>query len=273
MIGWILSILIGITVFVGLFSIRIIPQYEKGVRFRLGKYKDNLDAGLNFVIPIIDEVENVDLRQQTFELRPQHVMTKDQVNLKIDGAIFFKITEPEKTILNVQDLQEQLEIKATAELKEIISNKTMSESLIKREDIARTLLAKMEKAVNDEENKTIKSEKKDWGVHIISVQINNIELPTELIRAMSKQAEAEREREARVTKARGEEEASEILKKASERYGSNPAMIKLRELQTFQEIGVENNTLMIVIPETMANSNGNWVIPLGEKELQKKNEK
>ena len=118
-------------------SIKIINQYERGVRFTLGKYSGIMSPGLNFIIPIIQTFRRVDIRQTTLELPAQEVMTKDQVNLKIDGVVFYIIREPEKVILNVENLSEQLEAKASSELKEIIGNKTMKESLSDREDIAK----------------------------------------------------------------------------------------------------------------------------------------
>src|SRR3989344_6139924 len=246
-------------------SIKIINQYERGVRFTLGKYSGIMTPGLNFIIPIIQTFRRVDIRQTTLELPAQEVMTKDQVNLKIDGVVFYIIREPEKVILNVENLSEQLEAKASSELKEIIGNKTMKESLSDREDIAKKLLGMLNEAIDDKNAK----EKKDWGVEVKAVQINNIELPKELIRAMSKQAEAVQEKEARVTKAQGEFEASKKFFEASKVYENSQSALRLRELQTFQEIGTEKNTLMMVIPSTMTGGDGKWVLPLGLNELKK----
>ncbi len=192
-------------------------------------------------------------------------MTKDQVNLKIDGVVFYRIIEPEKVVLNVENLEEQLEAKASSELKEIIGNKTMKESLSDREDIAKKLLLMLNEAIDDKGAK----EQKDWGIEVKAVQINNIELPKELIRAMSKQAEAVQEKEARITKAQGEFEASRKFNEASKLYEGSPSALRLRELQTFQEIGTEKNTLMMVIPSTMTAGDGKWVLPMGLNELQR----
>jgi len=170
-------------------------------------------------------------------------MTKDKVNLRIDGIVFFSVTSPEKSVLNVVDLYKQLTAKATSELKEITGKMSMSESLSQRDEIAKRLKEQLDIAVKENESG------KGWGIEIQGVQINNLELPKELIRAMSKQAEAEREKEARITKADGEYEASKKFGEASKIYQQNPSAIRLRELQTYQEIGTEQNTLMIVIPE------------------------
>jgi regulator of protease activity HflC (stomatin/prohibitin superfamily) len=262
-----LLILAIIVVIIIISSLKVINQYERGVKFTLGKYSKIMNPGLNFVIPLFQSYRRVDIRQTTINLPPQEVMTKDQVNLKIDGVVFYSVIEPEKVILNVEDLRSQLEAKASSELKEIIGNKTMKESLSDREDIAKKLLNMLNEAIEDKNSR----DRKDWGIEVKGVQINNIELPHELIRAMSKQAEAEREKEARITKADGEFQASKKFGEASQIYRANPEELRLRELQTFQEIGTEHNTLMMVIPSTMANADGNWVLPIGANELNKRN--
>lgn len=260
-------IILAFIVLVLLSGLKVINQYERGVRFTLGKYTGIMTPGLNFLVPIIQSYRRVDTRQTTIDLDPQSVMTKDQVNLTIDGVVFYTVKEPEKVILNVEDLRTQLSDKASSELKEIIGNMSMSESLQERDKIAKELLSQLNDAIEDKSAKDAKS-KKDWGIDIKAVQINNINLPTELIRAMSKQAEAEREKLARVIKAQGELDASKKFEDAAKIYRNNPEAMKLRELQTFQEIGTERNTLMIVIPSSMANSSGNFVLPMGMEQLR-----
>lgn len=261
---WPIALIVLIIILV---SLKVINQYERGVKFTLGKYRGIMEPGLRLVFPIVQSYRRVDVRQTTINLPPQEVMTKDQVNLKIDGVVFYVIKEPEKVILNVENLEHQLEAKASSELKEIIGNKTMKESLSDRMDIANTLLSMLNDAIEDKSSK----DKKDWGIEVKAVQINNIELPRELIRAMSKQAEAEREKEARITKALGEFEASKKFGEASKVYEQNSSALRLRELQTFQEIGTEHNTLMMVIPSTMANADGKWTLPMLMNEARKDN--
>jgi regulator of protease activity HflC (stomatin/prohibitin superfamily) len=260
-IAWVIGLIILAIIVV---SLKVINQYERGVKFTLGKYTGIMNPGLRLVFPLVQNYRRVDTRQTTINLPAQEVMTKDQVNLKIDGVVFYVVKEPEKVILNVENLEHQLEAKASSELKEIIGNKTMKESLSDRMDIANTLLSMLNDAIEDKSSK----DKKDWGIEVKAVQINNIELPRELIRAMSKQAEAEREKEARITKALGEYEASKKFGEASKVYEQNSSALRLRELQTFQEIGTEHNTLMMVIPSTMANADGKWVLPMGVNELK-----
>ncbi len=263
MIGW-----IGVLILVfSLFGIRVINQYERGVKFTLGKYSGIMNPGLNWIFPIIQSKITIDIRQRTVDLSKQDVMTKDQVNLAIDGVVFYAVEEPEKVVLNVENLREQLINKATSELKEIIGNLSMSESLSQREKIAKELAKKLDDAVKD---RGTKGSDKDWGIVIKAVQINNIELPKELVRAMAKQAEAEREKIARATKAEGEYEASKKFKEASMMYKGNPTALRLRELQTYQEIGTENNTMVMVIPTDMVTSgNANWILGLADKPKKK----
>ncbi len=267
MIPIIVWVIAGIVLAIIMVSLKVINQYQRGVKFTLGKYTGIMNPGLRLVFPLIQSYRRVDIRQTTINLPAQEVMTKDQVNLKIDGVVFYVVKEPEKVILNVENLEHQLEAKASSELKEIIGNKTMKESLSDRMDIANTLLSMLNDAIEDKSSK----DKKDWGIEVKAVQINNIELPRELIRAMSKQAEAEREKEARITKALGEFEASKKFGEASKVYEQNSSALRLRELQTFQEIGTEHNTLMMVIPSTMANADGKWVLPMMMNEVKKDN--
>lgn len=264
MIEYIISTIVIIFILLLFSTFKIINQYERGVRFTLGKYSGLMTPGLNILIPIFQTMVKVDIRQMTIDLPPQDVMTEDKVNLRIDGLVFYTIEQPEKAVLNVKDLKYQLTGKATSELKEILGKMTMSESLNQRDKISEELLKQLNKAIKDEHGG------KDWGLNIRAVQINNIELPKELVRAMSKQAEAEREKEARVTKAQGELEASKKFKEASNMFNGNPIALRLRELQTYQEIGTEHNTLMMVIPETMVNSNSNWLLAAGLNEAKKK---
>ena len=228
-------------------GIKIIAQYHRAVRLRFGKYKDTLDPGLKWIIPGVDQIRRIDIRQRTIDLKPQEVLSKDSVNLKIDGVVFYTIEEAEKSMLNVENLEVQLEAKATSELKEIIGSMDMQGALTKREEIAKKLKTKINEAIKDDKTE---GSQKDWGTIVKAIQINNIELPKELIRAMAKAAEAEREKTARVTKAQGEQEASQKLQDAAKIYSKFPEAMRLRELQTYQEIGAEHNSLIIVAPET-----------------------
>jgi regulator of protease activity HflC (stomatin/prohibitin superfamily) len=254
--GLILYCVVGIIAFYCLCGIRIINQVERGVKFTLGKYSGVMEPGLNWIAPIFQSRVTVDIRQRTIDLEKQEVMTKDKVNLGIDGVVFYTVEQPDQAVLHVSDLRDQLRYKAESELKEIMGDMTMTEGLSNRDKIAAKLKERLNEAIADV--------KKPWGVEIKAIQINNLQLPDSLVRAMAKQAEAEREKEARVTKAEGERTAAKIFAEASSLFKDNPIALRLRELQTYQEIGTEHNTLMMVIPETMCNSgDGKWLIPTG----------
>jgi len=139
----------------------------------------------------------------------------------------------------------------------------MQDSLTKRDFIGKELMTRLNEAINDDKSA---GPKKDWGIVVKTVQINNIELPESLVRAMAKQAEAEREKEARLTKATGEKDAAKQFAEAAIIFKSNPEALRLRELQTYQEIGAEQNSLMIVIPSTM---DSKWTLPLGKDLMDK----
>jgi regulator of protease activity HflC (stomatin/prohibitin superfamily) len=250
----------------GLFFIsgfRIINQYERGVKFTLGKYSGILEPGLTWVVPFVQWVVNVDTRQNALELRPQDVMTKDQVNLRIDGVVFYSVEQPEQSILNVANVSSQLHEKATSELKEIVGHMTLTEALGGRDKIATALKFQMTKAIEDSESE--KTKRKPWGIVVRGIQINNIELPQTLVRAMAKEAEAEREKKAIVIRAIGEEEAAKKYSEAAAQYEKAPKALRLRELKTYEEIGKENNTMMIVIPSEMALGDGKWLLPFANE--------
>ena len=236
-IGIVLVLLLLVVVFI-ISGFRIINAYERAVRLRLGKYHDTLSEGLKWIIPLVDQIKRIDMRQTTLGLPAQKVLSKDNVNLAIDGVVFYVVNNARDSFLNVENLRLQLENKASSELKEIIGGLDMNASLTGREKIAGELRDKL--------NRTVQEDDKPWGITVKAVQINDISLPEELIRAMAAIAEAQREREARVLKATGEQEAATKFAEASKIYGENPLAIRLRELQTYTEIGRENNSLVIV---------------------------
>ena len=244
---------------------RVVQQYQRGVKFTLGKYSGLVQPGLTWIFPLIQWIQKMDLRQVALNLKPQEVMTKDQVNLKIDGVIFYSVNRPEQVVLNVENLKQQLHEKATSELKDIVGSMTLSEALQSREKIAEKLQNQMTKAIKDTE--TVQEQRLPWGIQVRGIQINNIELPQSLVRAMAKEAEAEREKNAIFIRAHGELAASKNYQLAAEQYQKRPMALRLRELKTYEEIGKEHNSLMIVIPTQMADS-ATWTIPFGKGLLE-----
>ena len=233
-----------------LLPLRIVREYQRGIKFTLGKYTSTVRPGLRIVLPILQDMVKVDMRQKTIDLPAQEVMTKDQVNLSVDGVVFYSIANPAEMVLNVENLEHQLKNTAMAELKEIIGDLSMSEALQKREHIATQLKKRLLHVIGDES--VSENQRKRWGIVVRSIQINNVELPENLVRAMAKEAEAEREKKAIVIRAQGEMEASQKYKEASEIYSKSSLAFKLRELKTWEEIGKEQNSLMIVVPSNVA---------------------
>ncbi len=237
------GVLLNTAIVIMLSGLRIVNQYQRGVKFTLGRYSGILGPGPHLIIPLAQWVKKVDIRQTTLTLKKQEVMSKDQVNINIDGVVFYHISDPAQSIMNVENLEKQIGEKAASELKEIVGKLTMTEALQGRAKIAQELQEHMTEAITDNDTG------KPWGVIIKSIQINNIELPEVLTRAMAKEAEAEREKKAIVIRADGENEAAGKYNEASRKY--NKLSLRLRELKTYEEIGKEHNTLMMVIPTEM----------------------
>lgn len=274
MIGWIKLVIIGISVLILLgLSIKIIQDYERAIRLRFGRRKDVLSSGLNLIIPFVDQIYKVDMRQKTLDLPSQSVMSKDNVSLNIDGVVFYIVRDAQKSFLNVQNIKKQIEAKASSELKEIIGSMTMNEALEGREKIAKELIKRLQEEVMDIKEEDLEK-RMEWGVEIKSIQINDVKIPTELVRAMSKVAEATREKESRVIKAEGEELASKKLKSVADVYRGNPEALEIRKLQTWTEIGTEHNSLIIVIPEKSGVNDALSLTAIGKlDELLKQREK
>lgn len=242
------EIFLGIAAVVFFFSgIRIVEQYKNSVLFTFGRYTRTMRPGFNWIFPIIQTSTKVDMRQRVIDLKAQSVMTSDQVNLTIDGVVFYSVDNARDALINVKDLQFQLAAKATAELKEIMGSRSMRQALADRDNIASDLCKRLTETIQDSRGKNL-----NWGIVVRDVQINNITLPEQLTRALAKAAEATQEKDARLTKAQGELAAAKMFKDAATTYASNPISMRLRELQTFQEIGAEQNSLMLVIPSDIA---------------------
>ncbi len=233
-IGFIFAILLWIYAFCGL---KVIYQYEKGVLFTLGRFVGVLDAGLVWIAPIFQSIKKIDLRIQTVDLPKQEVITKDNVPIKVNGTVFFKVQYPEKAVLNVKDYRYATSMYSQTVLRDIIGGKELDEVLQKRDEIA-------------EEIRKIVDEITDaWGIVVTGVRLQDIELPDEMKRAIAKQAEAERERRSVIIKSEGEVKAAENLAKAGKIIAKIPQALQLRMLQTLQDVAVEkNSTIVFPIP-------------------------
>jgi regulator of protease activity HflC (stomatin/prohibitin superfamily) len=223
---WIIVLsLVGI---VTLFSgVRIIPEGFNGLVLTLGKYSRTLSPGLNLVIPYAETVERVDIREQVMDIPNQETITLDNVSCVIDGVVRFRVVKPPIAIFKVQNFRNQISAKSQTALRDVVGSVTLDDLLSKR-----TIIAEQIKAIVD-----IAAE--NWGVEISAVEIQNIEIPKDMKRAMAQQAEAERDKKARIIKAEGEKEASKKLSEAAEILSKAPGALSLRTLQTLKEISAD----------------------------------
>ena len=216
-------------------GIKVIYQYEKGVLFTLGKFQGLLDAGLVWVAPVIQTLRKVDLRIQTIDLPKQEVITKDNVPVRVNATVFFRVQYPEKAVLNVEDYTYATTMYAQTVLRDIIGGVELDGLLEKREEIAENI-RKIVDEITDE-----------WGIDVTGVRLQDIELPEEMRRAMARQAEAERERRAVIIKSTGEIEAAKNLAEAARIIAQTPEALHLRTLHTLADISSDPNQKVVVL--------------------------
>ena len=217
-------------------SIKILMEYERGVMFFLGKFQTVKGPGLIIVWPVVQKMIRVNLQTVTMEVPAQDVITRDNVSVKVNAVIFFRVVDPQHAILAVQDYLYSSSQIAQTTLRSVLGQSQLDELLSKREEI------------NVELQRIIDQQTEPWGVKVSAVEVKNVDLPQEMLRAIAKQAEAERERRAKVIHAQGEFEASQKLSEAAVIL-SNPTALQLRYLQTLVEVGAEkNSTIIFPIP-------------------------
>lgn len=218
-------------------GVRIIPEGYHGLVLTLGKYSRTLSPGLNFVLPYVESVQKVDIREQVMDIPTQEAITLDNVSCMVDGIVRFKVVDPSIAIFKVQNYKSQISAKSQTALRDIIGSITLDELLSQR-----TTIAEQIKAIVD-------SAAEDWGVDISAIEIQNIEIPADMKRAMAQQAEAERGRKARIIKAEGEKEASAKLAEAAALLSQSQGALALRTLQTLKEISADpSEKIIMTIP-------------------------
>jgi regulator of protease activity HflC (stomatin/prohibitin superfamily) len=218
--------------------VRIINEYERGVLFRFGRQKAILAAGFNLIFPLgIDRVRKIDLRTFTIDVPKQEVITKDNVPVQVDAVVYFNIFDPVLAVVKVANYVQSTSLLGQTLLRSVLGQHDLDEMLSKRTELNEMLQKLLDVATDP------------WGVKVTAVEIKAVELPDTMKRAMAKQAEAERERRAKVIAADGEYQASEKLTAAAAVIGTQPAAIQLRYLQTLTEIAVEkNSTILFPLP-------------------------
>ncbi|MBU1930798.1 slipin family protein, partial [Candidatus Micrarchaeota archaeon] len=230
---------------------------ERVVILRLGRYSRMAGPGFFLVIPFFETTYKVDLRVRVWDVRPQEIMSSDSVPVEVDAVVYYQITEPKNAIMKVEDFAMASVKLAQTTLRDIVGKSDLDRLLMKKEEIGHDIQKILDKATDL------------WGIKVISVEIKDVVLPEMLKRAMAKEAEASREKKARLIKASAEQEAAANFEKAAQTMMKNPAAMQLRQLQTWQEIGAEQNSLMILIPTDFAKSAGSLgLVGLGDKILK-----
>jgi regulator of protease activity HflC (stomatin/prohibitin superfamily) len=214
-------------------AIRILKEYERGVVFRLGRIIPIKGPGLVLIFPVIDKLVRVSLRTITMDVPPQDIITRDNITVKVNAVVYFRPIDPIKAITEVEDFYYATSQIAQTTLRSILGQSTLDDLLINREQL------------NAELQKVIDTQTEPWGVKVSTVEVKNVDLPQEMLRAIAKQAEAERERRAKVIHAEGEFQASQKLADAAKIISSEPATLQLRFLQTLTEIATEKNSTII----------------------------
>jgi regulator of protease activity HflC (stomatin/prohibitin superfamily) len=218
-------------------AIRILREYERGVIFRLGRLVASKGPGLIILIPIVDRMVKVSLRMLVMDVPPQDVITKDNVSVKVNAVVYFRVMEPNKAVTEVEDYMYATSQLAQTTLRSVLGQAELDDLLAGRDKI------------NSELQQILDKQTDPWGIKVSTVEVKHVDLPVEMQRAMAQQAEAERERRAKVIKALGELQASEKLSEAAEVIGKFPVAIQLRYLQTLTDVAAENNsTTLFPIP-------------------------
>ncbi len=230
---FVLGAIVLLLVFLALSAIRVVQQYERGVIFVLGRLIGAKGPGLFLVPPLISRMIKVDLRIVTLTVPPQEVITRDNVTIRVTAVIYFYVVDPIAAVVNVVNFNQATTQIGQTTLRNVLGQSELDELLAERNKINRAL-----QAIIDEQTER-------WGVKVTAVEIKDVELPATMQRAMAKQAEAEREKRAKVIHAQGELLASAQLAQAAEVIGSQPAALQLRYLQTLTEIAVEKNSTII----------------------------
>jgi len=214
-------------------AVRILLEYERGVVFRLGRYAGVKGPGLRFIIPIVDRLYKVSLRTVAMDVPPQDVITKDNVSMKVNAVVYFRVVEADKALIEIENYNYATSQLAQTTLRSVLGQSELDELLTHRDKI------------NQELQKILDRQTDAWGVKVSNVEVKHIDLPVEMQRAMARQAEAERERRSKVIHAEGEFQASKRLAEAAAVISSQESALQLRYLQTLTEIATEKNSTVV----------------------------
>ncbi|MDP8959827.1 MAG: SPFH domain-containing protein [Actinomycetota bacterium] len=228
-----LGVALVLIVILVLSAVKIVPEYERGVIFRLGRVIDAKGPGLFFIIPIVDRMQRVSLRTITMDIPPQDIITKDNVTVRVNAVTYFNVVEPVKAVIAIEDYILGTSQIAQTTLRSIIGQVELDEVLVKRDEVNQRLQQIIDQLTDP------------WGVKVTLVEVKDVELPDAMRRAMARQAEAERDRRAKVIHAKGEFEAAQTLGDAAQILEVHPAAMQLRVLSTMVEVAAERNSTLI----------------------------
>ena len=247
---WIIFLIVAVVVLLAPLAVKIVKQYERGVVLRFGRLVGARNPGFNVILPLIDRMTKVSLRIVTTVLEPQEVITKDNVTIKVDAVLYFMIIDPVKAVINVENFREATIQLALTTLRSVLGQSDLDELLAHRDQINLRL-----RQIIDEQTET------PWGVRVTLVEVKDALLPESMQRAMARQAEAEREKRAKLIHAEGEKAAAGTLAEAAQIIQSQPAALQLRYLQTLVEIAGEKNSTIIPLTLDIVSALSNLTKP------------
>lgn len=230
-----LSVVVAVAALVALLGLRMDREYQRGVIFRLGRFQSVRGPGLYWVIPFVDQKMRVDIRTRTVDIEAQETVTSDSVTIRVNAVLYYRITEPDKAVIAVADYRSATYQIALTTLRNVIGQHFLDEVLKDRNKINKAVRPIVDEITDP------------WGLSVERVEIKDVEIPGAMQRAMAKEAEAVREKRARLIKAEAEQEASMKLAQAAEEIARNPAALELRRMQMVAEVGVEQNTTTIIL--------------------------
>jgi len=230
--GLVLALIVA--AFIVFSAIKVLPEFERGVVFRLGRLRPmDYGPGLFLLIPVIDKMIRVSLRTEVHDVPPQDIITRDNVSVKVNAVVYFRVMNPRKAIVEVTDYEYATSQLAQTTLRSVLGQVELDDLLSQRERLNHELQSILDKHTDP------------WGIKVSAVEVKHVDLPEEMRRAMARQAEAEREKRAKIIHADGEFQAATQLTKAAEELGRNPTTIQLRYMQTLTEIASEKNSTII----------------------------
>lgn len=241
-----LEVIVSIVFLVALFllyAIKILREYERAVQFRLGRFVGIKGPGIFFIIPGIDSLSKVDLRVITLDVPKQRIVTKDNVSVNVDAVVYVRVFNPSDAIMKVERYLTATSLLAQTTLRDILGGVELDDLLTKREELGKAMQKSLDEATDP------------WGMKVTAVTLRDVAIPDEMMRAIAKQAEAERERRSRVIMAEGEAQAAAKMAEAAKLYEKNPAGMRLRELQMLIEVAREKN-LIVVSPTQLGTELG-----------------